>query len=573
MKKKPNYSTQKRTTFLSLFLKSGITAMLCTLLFSNFFKIILENKVRDDIYTCMTDKTRLITAAISRAETEDKPEGYLSGYLSMYTGYYILFEHFPEFMYSNPNLYQINSESNSQENFAMSAIIDENGNTIASSRAKITAIFHFDEEGMDDGLYICDPKQLNNPEVNRFYDDYYALMRENPLNPDRYIIKSAYVNKHTHSFIPHEAEMQHFINNKSKQSVFLLETKQVNTQHISITLDDENFELVTFRSDGTNGEYPSAMLSGLHGTSWESFDNNQSRVLENTKFEKQGWYGDLEEYYCYLQTPVYIKGKQCTLNQYYHFSKNGTIIVFYYWIVTALFGSISVVLALLWAWQKNIRNTARYTFEDYQRSLTDHLAHDIKTPLMAISGYTENILNGKLNESEQAEYLAAILKNVAFTDALISRILYLNHMDKTNTVKSEELQLNVLVEDILSKYTLLLQKKMITYSVSGNVEIHAEKTSMDTIIENLISNAVKYTPVDGALKIEIDKKRLTVTNTVSEKVDTKELTHPFVRGDAARSNTEGNGLGLAIAERAALMNGFRLSVTCSNTEFRSEVRF
>ena len=62
-------------------------------------------------------------------------------------------------------------------------------------------------------------------------------------------------------------------------------------------------------------------------------------------------------------------------------------------------------------------------------------------------------------------------------------------------------------------------------------------------------------------------------NSVSEKIDTKELKRPFVRGDAARSNADGNGLGLSIAERAALANGFRLTISCTDTAFRAEVIF
>ncbi len=233
---------------------------------------------------------------------------------------------------------------------------------------------------------------------------------------------------------------------------------------------------------------------------------------------------------------------------------------------------ISVLLALLWAWQKNVRNKARYAFEDYQRDLTDNLAHDMKTPLMAISGYAENVLNGKLTEAEQTEYLNFILDNVSFTDSLISRTLYLNHMDGHN-MSPETIQLMDLAEEILGKYALLLQDKKIVYSVSGNADVHADRNAMETVIENLISNAVKYTPNGGTLSIAIDKKRMAIINSVSERIDTKELKRPFVRGDAARSNADGNGLGLSIAERAALANGFRLTISCSDTEFRAEVIF
>ena len=96
---------------------------------------------------------------------------------------------------------------------------------------------------------------------------------------------------------------------------------------------------------------------------------------------------------------------------------------------------------------------------------------------------------------------------------------------------------------------------------------------METLLENLITNAVKYTPNEGTLRVAIDKKHMTVTNSVSEKIDTSDLMRPFIRGDQARSNADGNVLGLAIAERSANANGFYLVISCTDSEFCAELRF
>lgn len=575
MKRNKYFIPQRRTTFLRLFLKAVCVSLICTAIFANVFRAILRNKVENDIKQCMTDSARQITARIARNEAIGRATADLSGCMTLYTRYFILFENLPNFMYSHADLYQINSDYENPDNFTMSVIVDKNENTIATSRAKFTAVFLFGKGDNDNGEYTCDPQQLDIPEVQKLYEDYYELLEVTMPSSYRYVtldLESAYVDKTTHSFIPHEANMQVETYAKGNWS------EQVDTRHISITLNDDNFELVTFRQNEISGLseeeiYPRRMLSHLSGTSWECFDNNSEQVNKYIKdggSEERGWYGD--KFVCDMKMSVYVNGEQCTLNLYYNFVAKGTIVETYYRLGIAAFGLISALLALLWAWQKNIRNKARYDFEDYQRDLTDHLAHDIKTPLMAISGYAENVLNGRLTETEQTEYLNSILDNVSFTDSLISRTLHLNHMEGKSSSK-EAIQLNDMVEDILSKYTLLLHEKKIVYSVSGNAEVHAERTAMETIIENLISNAVKYTPNDGTLKIAIDKKRMTVINSVSEKIDIKELKRPFVRGDAARSNADGNGLGLAIVERATLANGFKLIISCSDTEFKAEVRF
>ncbi len=204
--------------------------------------------------------------------------------------------------------------------------------------------------------------------------------------------------------------------------------------------------------------------------------------------------------------------------------------------------------------------------------MTDHLAHDIKTPLMAISGYAENILDGTLNEEEKTEYLNSIIQNVSFTDDLISNTLYLNHINDREKLKKEPIQINKMVNEILNKYTLLLDEKKIKYSVDGDSEIKADSISMQTIIENLISNAVKYTPDNGNIKIEINKKKIAVKNSVERKVSTKDLKMPFVRGDQARSNVEGHGLGLSLADNNAKLLGYTLSLFCSEKDFRAEIK-
>ena len=576
MKRNRDYSMQKRTTFLKLFLKAVCVSLICTAIFAGIFREILSSKIHNDIIQSMLDSERTITSYIMHNQADGIETNCLSGYMSMYTYYSVLFDDLPEFMYHNPDQYQIYSDFGNPDNFALSAIVDSNGNTIATNRAKFTAILNYGRDSNDSGLYECDPQMVQFPEVQKLYDDCFEMLGMQGSDYYSWVsldIESAYVDKSTRCFIPHEADMK--LETDIHGDFAVRQTK-----HISINLNDDRFELVTLcrneiSEHSEDIRYPYCALSCLYGSSWEIFDNHIEKVNDygdDNIIYGPGSSGDWKEYECDMQTLVYVNGEQCKLNMYYHSAAEGTIAETIYHLGIAAFGVISVLLALLWAWQKNVRNKARYAFEDYQRDLTDNLAHDMKTPLMAISGYAENVLNGKLTEAEQTEYLNSILDNVSFTDSLISRTLYLNHMDGHN-MSPETIQLMDLAEEILGKYALLLQDKKIVYSVSGNADVHADRNAMETVIENLISNAVKYTPNGGTFSIAIDKKRMAIINSVSERLDTKELKRPFVRGDAARSNADGNGLGLSIAERAALANGFRLTISCSDTAFRAEVIF
>ena len=181
-------------------------------------------------------------------------------------------------------------------------------------------------------------------------------------------------------------------------------------------------------------------------------------------------------------------------------------------------------------------------------------------------------LQSGLSQQEQDQYLQAILDNVASTDSLISRTLYLNNMGEGRRLKKETIELRPLAEASLEKYRLMLDEKHISAKTEGDGSLTADKSALETITENLISNAVKYTPAGGEITVAIADKSLTVRNSTEEKIETKDLMKPFVRGDKARSNISGNGLGLTIAERAARINGLRLTVSSTDEGFTAAVK-
>ena len=172
---------------------------------------------------------------------------------------------------------------------------------------------------------------------------------------------------------------------------------------------------------------------------------------------------------------------------------------------------------------------------------------------------------------EQERYLHAILENVGFTDSLINRTLEFNRPG--SKVKPEKLTVKPVLEEMLRKYTPLLDEKHITCTLDGDASLTADRAGLETILENLIANAVKYTPEGGQIRASADRKRIVLSNSVSGQIDVRHLKQPFVRGDAARSNPDGSGLGLALADRAALAAGWRLRLSCKDGLFRAEIRF
>jgi signal transduction histidine kinase len=193
---------------------------------------------------------------------------------------------------------------------------------------------------------------------------------------------------------------------------------------------------------------------------------------------------------------------------------------------------------------------------------------------MAISGYAENIMETDPDEEKRKKYLDSIMGNVAFTKKLIERTAVLNSIENDGgKVNKEKINIEETLKTLFEKYSVMFNERQIEVSLNGNADVKANRESTESLLENLVSNAVKYTAESGTLKAEISPKKLIMTNTVKEKISTKDLKRPFVRGDKSRSNTRGTGLGLSIAESAAQLNGFKLNLKCTDKEFVSEIIF
>jgi len=445
-------------------------------------------------------------------------------------------------------------------------LLDREGKVVSSSRELMyfTDYLETEEEArkkpFGDRVYLCDPGELQIPELDQMFNGYWR--NEFPYCAE---LSSAYVNRETHSFVPCTGRVE-----------------GVSGKLVNIHVDLPGYELVSFEPQQLQ---PGMLVIPSSGDAQMAYFAGQSQtVLDELAQIKPYTFGtqlqspiiqyvELPDDYAVYEgiTQVQIFGEPYWLNVRYKLNYNADTIRRCYVITASLFALICAVIAVIICKRRKWQEKAAR--ESFRIGLTDSLAHDVKTPLMAISGYTENVLSGKLSEAEEQEYLHSILDNVAYTDDLISRTLYLNHLEQGKKGTPETLRLAALAEKLLTKYDLMLREKHIRAGVSGSAEIQADPAAMETILENLLSNAVKYTPEGGTIEIAMDKKRLTVTNSVAQKISVKKLKEPFVRGDAARSNVKGNGLGLAIADRTADANGFKLKLSCTEHAFKAELKF
>ncbi|MDE6087573.1 MAG: HAMP domain-containing histidine kinase, partial [Oscillospiraceae bacterium] len=343
--------------------------------------------------------------------------------------------------------------------------------------------------------------------------------------------------------------------------------------------DKEDYILIEFDQSDLSSNYPIAVLDGFFGTDKYQFDELindktlQQRVIHSGS-SIGGFYGissTARIYYSKLS--IWLDGEKNFLVVVFKVDAWNSVTKSLYFRIIAIFLMIVLFIAFLDSWRKNVKNQAEYAFADYQKALTDNLAHDLKTPLMAISGYTENLMENKLSETEKNRYLQAVLDNISYTDSIISRTLELNHMYQPDSLKKEKIDVLSLMKQISEKYMLMLDERNILLQLDGEAEMTADPDLLETVFENLISNAVKYTTENGRIQISISPESCRISNTVREKIDVTDLKRPFKKCDTARSGKLGSGLGLSIADKAAEANCFQLMLSCSDTEYTAELLF
>ncbi len=569
MKKK-----KKRVTLASLLVKALCASAVLIFIFASGFREYLNYEINRQSHDCISESIESYQKLIDKAEvnySEEKLLKYIDNRLNI-NGYVEIMLEDP---FSYENIY-INQYLSDNCHYA-TALIDENMNIVASNEKELISLFKFSSDNKSNGFYSCDREIINLPEVDKLYDDLQEFMKDTTWRHSfLYDVDSVYVNTENFTFIPHKGTIVRIKDNNPYQAIIGNKnyndnlTVEEGTFSIDITIDNEDY--VIFDKSDVNNEDSRIFFTGMQGEEKEIIDSFEfTSIKKLTDSGATSWeIEDGVQLYKRYET-VYINKKPYSLAVGCIIDYNDERVVDFYIKWTVIFGAFVLLAALILVWIEYMKKKTQYAYEDYQRDLTNNLAHDIKTPLMAIGGYTENIMEGNLTESERENYLSHILENISFADSLVNRTLQLNGMSE-NKPHKEKIKAEEVFEKAINKYTPLLDEKNITYSVKGSCDVNAEPVSFEALVENLVSNAVKYTKENGEIKGDFNKKTITITNSVSEKIDTKDLKMPFVRGDKSRSNAKGSGLGLSIADKAAESNGMTLKIFCTDKEFKAELK-
>ena len=219
--------------------------------------------------------------------------------------------------------------------------------------------------------------------------------------------------------------------------------------------------------------------------------------------------------------------------------------------------------------------------EQTKTELITNVSHDLKTPLTSIINYVELLKKCNITDGDANEYLDVLGEKSDRLKKLIEDLVEASKASTGNIkVEKVEVSLNEMVSQLLGEHADGLEKKRLSVVAEipeENLIVRADGKLLYRVMENLIVNVEKYSLFGTRVYVTVKNEGAygTVTfKNISEQplnITAEQLKERFVRGDESRS-TEGNGLGLSIAESLCNVQGGELEISINGDLFTAKVR-
>ncbi len=209
--------------------------------------------------------------------------------------------------------------------------------------------------------------------------------------------------------------------------------------------------------------------------------------------------------------------------------------------------------------------------EDKRRDFVANVSHELKTPLTAIRGYVETLMEGAINDKENAmEFLGVIHAQAKRLDNIVSDLLKLSSLESyADRVKKEDVGLKYLADSLIAGLSSVFNAKKASVSnlLPVSLRVNADPEKLGQVFINLLDNAVKFSTevpkveisaqeLPGAVKISVKDNGIGIPQEHLARVFER-----FYRADKARSREMGGtGLGLSIVKHVVELHGGSVGV-------------
>ena len=211
--------------------------------------------------------------------------------------------------------------------------------------------------------------------------------------------------------------------------------------------------------------------------------------------------------------------------------------------------------------------------EKTRNTFFSSVSHDLKTPMTSIQGFIEGILDGTIPPEKHDYYLGIVLDEVKRLTRLVNSLLDITRMQSGNVkLNPEKFDVCEMARLILISFEEKIEELKLDIEFNCDDDpsfVFADKDAIHQVLYNIISNAMKFTPENGKLKIDITKDKANDKYNVSvynSGIGIKEDELPFVfdsfyKADSSRGlDKTGTGLGMFIAKSKIEAHGEKIGV-------------
>lgn len=220
------------------------------------------------------------------------------------------------------------------------------------------------------------------------------------------------------------------------------------------------------------------------------------------------------------------------------------------------------------ALQRSLKS--QWKMEQERRFILSAIAHDLRTPLTIICGHVDNLLERNDKRADRLErYLATIRRQTERAVRLLNDLSQVSEIDRTDfSLSIQALDLDAFFREKAEEYRLTCQQEGITFVPSittteeGNGVFYADPQRLEQVLDNIISNSVRFTPSGGEIQWSV---MLSPEQVIVETCDSgpgfaegeeQHIFERFYQGDPSRSKARGHaGLGLYIVKTLVEKHG------------------
>lgn len=197
-----------------------------------------------------------------------------------------------------------------------------------------------------------------------------------------------------------------------------------------------------------------------------------------------------------------------------------------------------------------------------------NVSHEFKTPLSVIQSYAVLIQNPSVTTDEKRIYLNKIIESTQQLTSLVANILKLNKIENNQvSVNKSEYNLTSQLTQCVLDFEEVWENKNITigFEIEDDIIINSDESLLNLVWNNLISNAIKFTPSGGTIRFSASENenwtivKISDSGCGMDEDTTLHIFEKFYQGDTSHSE-KGNGLGLALTKRILDLTGNTIGV-------------